>query len=114
MNTTIRKIKSQSNSSSLILKYQTESKIETIEIGREGQCDLNDLDCFCLELFATHKLGALSAPQLERLAKKIYQIYSRDDLTVLQSVLSRKMLSFQRAVSEQVSRVLNQSRQVAA
>jgi hypothetical protein len=94
--------------------YQTNKGVQTLEVNEDGWCDLNDLDCFCAELFSTHKLGALSASQLERLAKKIYQLYSRDDLTVLQSVLSRKMLSFQRAVSERVSRVLNQSRQVAA
>jgi hypothetical protein len=85
--------------------YRTKRGIQTLEIAENGWCDLNDLDCFCAELFSNHELGSLSVDQLVRLAKKIVQIYSREDLISLQSGLSSKMSSllfFKQSVSDQV------------
>ena len=97
--------------------YQTKRGIQTLEVTENGCCDLNDLDCFCTELFPSHELGSLSADKLARLAQKIYQIYGREDLISLQSALSNKMnsfLLFKQSAKDQVLRTLESQQSVAA
>ncbi|MCX7122718.1 MAG: hypothetical protein NTV32_03480 [Gammaproteobacteria bacterium] len=116
MNATIRKING-STSTDLVILFQTEYGAQRLEISKTGWCDLNDLDCFCRALFPAHELGSLSADKLVRLAKKIYQIYSREDLISLQSALSKKMSSllfFKQSVSGRILRTLESQQSVAA
>ncbi len=97
--------------------YQTKRGIQTLEVTENGWCDLNDLDCFCAEIFSSHELGSLSADKLVRLAKKIYQIYNREDLISLQSMLSNKMnslLFFKKSVSDRILRTLEGQHSAAA
>ncbi len=97
--------------------YQAKRGVQTLEVTQDGCCDLNDLDCFCAELFTSHELGSLSADKLVRLAKKIYQIYSREDLISLQSALSNKMnslLFFKQSVSDRILRTLEMQQSAAA
>ncbi|MCX7123616.1 MAG: hypothetical protein NTV32_08155 [Gammaproteobacteria bacterium] len=97
--------------------YQAKRGIQTLEVAEDGCCDLNDLDCFCAELFSSHELGSLSADKLVRLAKKIYQIYNREDLISLQSALSNKMnslLLFKQSAKDRVLRTLEGQQSAAA
>lgn len=87
----ITKIISYPKASTLLISYKTPSGLHTLELSKNGWCDLNDLDEFCEACIPGYIIGSRSFDQMVDLAKQLYRKYIQENKKSLHHALQNQI-----------------------